>query len=271
MFTISIKAGADTGSKDNLIIYVKNPPSEPYYLDLLTKNSGAYNGYYERNRETLDQEMIESLYSYKNEGWTPALAGGTELPMSGELTGKQTGNQMIHRFGYYGLPDTYRIIIVTESGKVSASDICTRVALQSSVTYDYASGKVTVPPVFLTYLFQFAVTFILTIVFEGIVLLIFRINLKENWKVFLIVNFITQIILTLTVGAALVNGGSNSAYSLQPLIEILILAGEAIAYRFFLTGTGNKRKVAYAVVANLTSWIIGIIWVNISSALSYYF
>lgn len=139
---------ADMGPKDRLTVYVDNPPSELYYLDLLTQNARTYNNFYDDGeRETLNQEMIALLYSYESDGWKPALTEGTGVPMWGELTGHPDGNRMIHEFGYVGAPDTYRIIIVTESGKVFVSETYTRVALQSSITYDYATGTASVPPV----------------------------------------------------------------------------------------------------------------------------
>ena len=43
--------------------------------------------------------------------------------MWGNLVGTPYGNYMVHTFSYFGVPDTYRIIIVTESGTVTVSDV----------------------------------------------------------------------------------------------------------------------------------------------------
>lgn len=246
---------ADTGPKDSLAVYVKNPPSELYYLDLLTQESSPYdniNGNY-------NQRMIDLLYSFESEGWLPALAYGTGIPLYGDLIGEKSGNLMVHKFDYVGVPETYRIIIVTESGNVAMSDTYTREALQSSITYDYATGEVSVLPTTLTYLIQFLITCSVTLILEGIVLLFFGISLKENWEVFIFVNIATQILLTLTVAVTLFGTGVFFAYLIQVPAEIVIIAVEAMLYKRFLTGVSNRRKVGYAVAANLTSWLVGFI------------
>ncbi len=61
--------------------------------------------------------------------------------MWGNLIGEADSERMVHKFGYVGVPDTYRIILVTKSGNVSVSKVYTREALQSSITFDYATGK----------------------------------------------------------------------------------------------------------------------------------
>jgi len=247
---------ADMGPKDELTIYVENPPNEVYYLDLLTKDSKEYNNFHkEGEREALDPKILEFLYSYKSEGWLPAFTEGTGLPMWGELMGKADGDRMVHKFGYVGLPDTYRIIIATESGNVTVSDIHTRKALQSSIRFDYSTGKTVVKPIFIIYLMQYGWTFSMTLLIEGIILLLFGFKLRDNWKVFVLTNFATQVLLTATVGIALIKSGTLSAHIIQFPIEIVILIIEVFVFYRFLVGHSNKRKIAYGIVANLVSWI----------------
>ena len=98
---------------------------------------------------------------------------------------------------------------------------------------------------------------------EGIVLLCFRIKLKDNWKVFLIVNFVTQVFLTLTLGVMLINSGSGFfTYLVQIPIEFIIITAEIMAYRILLKGISEGRKVAYAITANLISWFAGFAMLN---------
>ena len=263
VLALPLTASADMGPKDSLTVYVENPPSEPYYLDLLTQNSHPYDNFHNPERDTFNQEMLALLYSYESEGWLPAFTEGTGIPLFGKLTGEPDGDRMRHHFSYFGVPDTYRIIIVTESGKVSVSEAHTRRALQSSVTYDYATNKTTAPSIWTETALQFLITFSLTLLLEGIVLLLFRISLKENWKVFLLTNLVTQIVLTFTVGLALIKSGTILAILIQVPLEIIILSGETTAYRFLLKGVSNKRKTAYGLVANLVSWIMGLLMFSV--------
>ena len=58
----------------------------------------------------------------------------------GELTGEPDGSgAMLHSFRYYGVPETYRILMVTASGETFLSDVLTRRTLQSSVTVDWTA------------------------------------------------------------------------------------------------------------------------------------
>lgn len=251
------QAFADMGPKDQLTVHVVNPPDELYYLDLLTQDARTYNNFYEGERETLNQDMVKLLYSYEDEGWKPALVEGTGVPMWGNLIGEPDGDEMTHTFGYVGLPDTYRIIIVTESGEISVTDAYTRKALQSSITYDYLNKQSAIPPVWLSYMLQFITTFVPTLFIEGIVLVLFGFNLKENLRVFLTLNLLTQIILTLTLGMTLIKHGPITVYFTQFTTEILILVAETYFYGRLLKGKSTEHRYAYGVVANSASWAVG--------------
>jgi hypothetical protein len=262
LLMLPITSYADLGPKDSLTVYVLNPPSETYYLDLLTQNTSTYNNFYDGEREKFDQDMLSLLYSYENEGWKPALVEGTGVPMWGDLIGKPSEKGLVHKFGYVGLPDTYRIIIVTESGNVSVSDILTRKSLQSSVSYDYSTGHTTVPNLWNSYLIQFFSTLIPTLIIEGIILLLFGFRLKENLKPFILINIVTQIILTLTVGLALIRSGPITAYLFQFPVEVIILIIETVIFARYLKGKSGKRRIAYGIVANLASWGFGFFFLS---------
>lgn len=184
------------------------------------------------------------------------------FPCGGDLIGELKENWIVHEFGYVGLPDTYRIIIVTESGDVSVSDTLNRQSLHSSVTYDYTSGKATTPKLWISYLLQFLTTCIPTILIEGIILLLFGFKLKENYKVFLLINIITQVALTMTMGIALIRSGPIAAYIIQFPVEIVILVVEALVYYKYFKGKSAKRSLVYGIVANLVSWGLGFLFLS---------
>lgn len=259
-------AYADMGPKDQLTVRVKNPPQELYYLDLLTQDEQKYKNYSTSEKQddlkALNSNMISLLSNYEKEGWYPALLKGTKAPMWGNFIGKKDGDTMVHTFSYFGVPKTYRIIIVTESGKVTASDVYTRKTMQSSITYDYKSGTASVFPEWFAYCIQFFATCIPTLLIEGIILILFRFSLKKNWKVFLLVNGLTQIILTLTMGITLIHSGPFSAYLVQFPVELAIVIAETAVYRRYLKEHSTARRVAYGITANLASWGVGIILMN---------
>lgn len=261
ILSFTVAAYADMGPKDELIVYVVNPPDELYYLDLLTEKTIKYDNFPEDGRSHLNESMIKLLYSFEDEGWKPALAEGTGVPMWGNLVGETKGEEMIHKFGYVGLPDTYRIVIVTESGKVSVTEPYTRKSLQSSISYDYSSKDVKIPPVWLAYVLQYLTTIVPTLAIEGIILVMFKFKIEENWKVFLMVNLITQLLLTLTLGVTLIQRGTVTAYFTQFPAEIFILTVETVIYGRLLKGDSIKRYF-YGITANIASWTIGFFFLS---------
>lgn len=246
---------ADMGPKPEIKITVDHAPTELYYLDLLVKESflGEINP-----EKTYDHpEMIEKLKAYEAEGWIPAL-GSARAFMWGELTGSMIEGKMVHIFSYH-VPDEFRIILVTQSGKVMVSDPIQRDTFYFTMHFDAQSGKITVPNVAIQYAVQFTTTFIPTLIVEFMVLLTFGLYSKRNLIVFLIMNLITQIFLTFTVNMALIQMGLLSAIVFFIFLEGFIWIFEMIVcWKFFDKKRSTGRRIAYALVANILSFILGI-------------
>ena len=270
-------AFADSGPKPQLTVRVENAPQEPYYLDLLAEGDwnesgeSSYDGVdwsYHGKEDTLDPALLTSLRDNVPVGWHACVAQGTTgAPIWGELYAEGTdafGNDL-HVFGYHGVPSTYRIILVTESGKVWISDTLERKVLQSSVTVHWAddaeSTTVTVPSTVTGYLLQFLATLVPTLLIEGILLLLFQYSWKQNWKAFLLVNLVTQGVLAAASSVLnLQNGAALWNYFLFLLpMEAVVLLIELYLYagRGLLTGHSKGRAALYAVTANFASAFLG--------------
>jgi len=259
LFTVS--ARADMGPKDALTVYLVNPPRQTYYLDLLYENTSGkevFDNLSPEERAALSPEMLELLCQC-GEGLTAALAEGTRIPTFGTLTGKPDGDRMVHRFSYYGLPQTYRIAIVTEDGQLHVSEVFSRAVMQSSITYDLQTGEVYVPPLWHSYAAQFSLTFSATLLLEGIVLALFGLFTKRNVLWFAAVNLVTQVFLTAVVGTALLQGGPLGSLPALLLCEIAVFVAEVAAFAFFLRGRSRGRRIGYAVCANIVSMAAGLI------------
>ena len=270
-------AFADSGPKPQRTVRVENAPQELYYLDLLAEGGwnesgeSSYDGVdwsYHGKENTLDHALLTSLHDNVPAGWHACVAQGTTgAPMWGELYAEGTdafGNDL-HVFGYHGVPSTYRIILVTESGKVWLSEALERKVLQSSVTVHWAddaeSTTVTVPSTVTGYLLQFLATLVPTLLIEGILLLLFQYSWKQNWKAFLLVNLVTQGVLAAASSVLnLQNGAALWNYFLFLLpMEAVVLLIELYLYagRGLLTGHSKGRAALYAVTANFASAVIG--------------
>ena len=268
---------ADFGPKPQLTVRVENAPQELYYLDLLAEgdwdaedtdsDDGIERSYYGKE-DTLDPDLLALLRENVPEGWHACVAQGTTgAPMWGELYAESTdasGNDL-HIFAYHGVPSTYRIILVTQSGKVWLSEALERRVLQSSVTVHWAddaeSTTVTVPSTVTGYLLQFVATFVPTLLIEGILLLLFQYSWRQNWKAFLFVNILTQGLLAVASSSFTAHSGVSGWYLFCFFLpaELVVMLVEVFLYsgRGLLTGHSRGRAALYAVTANFASAFLG--------------
>ena len=273
---ICCSALADTGPKPQLTVRVKNAPEELYYLDIL--GQGAYEGptygsgdseysglswnYSDDALSQLDPSLLEALRAAVPEDWHACTAQGTnDAPMWGDLVGQDTGTRglRIHTFGYVGTPETYRILIATASGSAWVSAPYTRHALQSSVTVDWATRTVSVPPIWVSYVLQFICTLLPTLLVEGVILFAFGYRTKKSWRSFFLVNLVTQGAFAVYLAIVTVRNGVNgwSLFFYIP-IELVILIAELLAYRLLLTEHSPRQAGFYAVAANVLSAFVGL-------------
>ena len=281
---LTVSAFADTGPKAQLKVLVKNAPEEPYYLDLLEKGDyqghtyGSGNGddtysgldwsYSEEEIAALDSELLDALRAAVPEGWHACTAQGTNgAPMWGDLIGSDAGGVRLHSFRYHGVPDTYRIILVTKSGESWVSGVLHRATLQSSATVDWAARIANAPSPAMAYALQFLCTLLPTLLIEGVLLFLFGYRSKKNWYSFLLVNLITQGGFSVYLAVSVLQNGANAWMTIffYLPIEIVITLVELLLYRRLLTEKSKARAAVYAITANVCSaafglWLIDPLW-----------
>ena len=273
---LTVSALADSGPKAQLTVKVVNAPSEPYYLDLLEKGdyqghtygSGdgddTYSGidwsYSEEEIAALDDELLDALRAAVPKGWHACTAQGTNgAPMWGDLIGSDAGGVRLHSFRYHGVPDTYRIILVTKSGESWVSGVLHRATLQSSATVDWAKRTASAPSAATAYLLQFFCTLLPTLLIEGLLLLAFGYRSKKSWRAFLLVNLVTQGGFAVYLAVTVLNHGvSGWSLIFYIPIEVIITLVELLLYRRLLTEKNKARAAVYAIAANLCSAVLGL-------------
>ena len=247
-------AQADSGPKPQLTVRVIHPPEELYYLDILERDEPDMDLYtsWRDLPDPLDQALLDALLAAVPEGWHACTAQGTiHGPMNGDLvSGSGT-----HVFSYAGVPDEFRILMVTRSGQVFLSAPCTRQVLQETVQVDWAAGTVSQRSPLVALLLQFLSTLAPTLLIEGVLLWGFKCLNRRNLKVFLLVNMATQLLLT---------GGLQLLFRSPGLLllgflplEVLILVAEALLYRRLFTADTRDRAANYAMAANICSAVAG--------------
>ena len=270
MTLLTVSAFADTGPKDRLTVKVENAPSEPYYLDLLEEGKlqereGSDRSNLGEERAALDTGLLDALCAAVPEGWHACTVQGTNgPPMWGDLIGEDAGNgTQLHTFGYVGVPDDYRILIVTKSGESWVSEELHRATLQSSVTVDWAARTAAAPSAAAAYLLQFLCTLLPTLLIEGALLFAFGYRSRRSWRMFLLVNLATQGAFAVYLAVTVLNHGVSGWSLLFYIpIEIVITAVELLCYRRLLTEKSKGRAAGYAIVANVHSATVGLVLID---------
>ena len=268
---LTVSALADSGPKAQLTVKVENAPSELYYLDLLAEGEYEHEGdsdfssLSDEERAALDADMLAALRAAVPDGWHACLAQGVNgPPIWGDLVGEDAGNgTQLHTFGYVGVPDTYRILIVTKSGESWVSDTLHRATLQSSATVDWAKRTASAPSAVVAYALQFLCMLIPTLLIEGTLLFSFGYRSRRSWLVFLLVNLVTQGGFALYLAVTVLNHGVSGWSLLFYIpIEIIITAVELLCYRRLLTEKGKGQAMGYAIVANVCSATVGLLLID---------
>ena len=278
---LTVPVFADFGPKPQLTVRVENAPEELYYLDILAEgdasrySEGTVGGLEEDELAALDPELLENLISSIPQGWYGCLTQGRLVG------GSIVSDDDVFQFGYLGVPDICRILIVTKSGETFLSEPFDRQVLQSSAAVDWAAKTVKTPPVFLGYAAQFLATFLPTLAIEGILLLLFRLWSRRNALVFLGVNLVTQGGLTLWTSLKTVRHGWLWAWEIRDTlryfnldtmlyrlrvfpffwllpVELLILLAEAALYMKLFRDCSKKRAALCALTGNLASFLLGL-------------
>lgn len=267
---LTVSAFADTGPKPQLTVKVTNPPEELYYLDLLAEGDWEHAGdadysgldwsYSEEEIAALDSDLLDALRAAVPDGWHACTAQGTNgAPMWGDLIGSDAGGVRLHSFRYHGVPDTYRIILVTKSGESWVSGVLHRATLQSSATVDWAARTANAPSPAMAYALQFLCTLLPTLLIEGLLLFAFGYRSKRSWLVFLLVNLVTQGGFAVYLAVTVLNHGvSGWSLIFYIPIEVVITLVELLLYRRLLTEKNKARAAVYAIAANLCSAVLGL-------------
>ena len=190
--------------------------------------------------------MLLTIYNYNEDGWQARLGS--------MVGGRYTASNGSHRytFDYNNVPKEFRVLIVTESGRVIVSETCERKAYQAVFTYDVETNELheELWKSEGSKILNFLVTLAITLLIEGLVFVVFRFHFWEghNYIVFLATNLGTQLLLYLSVSIVLF---------IVPA-ELAIVVIEAVVYTRLFVPKKRSRAIAYAVTANLASFFIGL-------------
>ena len=259
----AVCVSADTGPKPSITIKTNGTVGEKYYLDLLIECDNGYPNLKDAEIAELDAEMFKTLSEYTDDGWYPAIAHGTPAPLFGTVVPEDDG---MSRFSYFGTPNRFKVIIVTESGTVKVSDVVEKTVYQQVFSLDFADMTVkTSQSAAKSYLIQFASTFFPTLIIEFLLLFAFGLSPKKYWWAIIAVNLVTQLFLTsvLACNPGILYGGFIFFFVMLELVVMLI---EAAAYLVIMKKERLWKRIVYAVTANVASAVVGGILLTIAGS-----
>ena len=263
LFAAAVCVSADTGPKPSITIKTNGTVGEKYYLDLLIECDNGYPNLKDAEIAELDAEMFKTLSEYTDDGWYPAIAHGTPAPLFGTVVPEDDGTS---RFSYFGTPNRFKVIIVTESGTVKVSDVVEKTVYQQVFSLDFADMTVkTSQSAAKSYLIQFASTFFPTLIIEFLLLFAFGLSPKKYWWAIIAVNLVTQLFLTsvLACNPGILYGGFIFFFVMLELVVMLI---EAAAYLVIMKKERLWKRIVYAVTANVASAVVGGILLTIAGS-----
>ncbi|TVP85264.1 MAG: hypothetical protein EA375_05030 [Acholeplasmataceae bacterium] len=274
-FTVS----ADIGPKSGITIDIRGV-DQPYFLDLLFP--GEIDEFWRDYAETRLEECLDDfgycsdfipwlLLDFEEDGYVSSWL----------YRGRPTYHRQLddHVYAYtYVPPREFKIIMVFEDGTYVTSPVVVTRLFQTRLVYDLtdvdlatdftAAGTVTelVPVAGMTT--DFLLRVILTIGIEILILFAFGYRLKSSYRLVILTNVVTQV--TLTIFMFVMHWWYAPFFGeIFVLIigEIFILAIELYVYIKWLKEQSKRRASVYAVVANLASFLIGLILIIVSFGL----
>ena len=290
---------ADMGPKPMINLYVEGLDVEYYYLDLLVDRSedSPYISYHISSSNVLSDSQlleVEALLDYQDiDDYYLALLEGTWVPMHGHLLGTlQTDGSYLHKFSYLGVPEDFKIIILTSEGDILVSGIIHRDLFQSEMIYDLSDFSLleqelnrdssnynyepytydftdfpdtynfTLTPVvevvpYADSISAFFLRMVLTITAEVVIAYyIFKFRTRRSLGIIVIFNIVTQLLLNIII---FTSWNSFDTVMLFLVLELFVLLIEFIGY-YLLFKEGNKYSILkYTLTANLATLSLGLI------------
>lgn len=179
------------------------------------------------------------------------IAGENKLPPSVKKVAWES--QYLFHYGALSSEVDYRLE-VTADGETYICEFPSRLSQYSGIfTLDLGSRKLSTGHHPMRSIMLVAIRLISTLAIEGVVFFLFGYRQKSSWKIFLIVNIITQGLLNIFLN------GLVSGYIILALIfgEFFVFLGEMIAFPIALKEKSKLRAVLYALAANSASLWLG--------------
>lgn len=272
-----VTVSADFGPKPIAYVEIKGV-EEPYYFDLIvyqnydvqvltdTEVESQIDGYYYRD----DYPSI--LNGYQDDDGFAAYSLYTDMPHTIRLT----NNSNIFQIGYFRPPTEFKIVIVTESNNILVSEVVHRTFFYAFFVFDLTNDTVIETelnsndvayigvgntsqsfPIW-NILFYVLLGLVITLFIEVGLLYLIRYRDKNTFKIVIITNIVTQVLLNVFLWIGFYVWYGIFGYIFILIIgEIIVFVVEIIIYNKFFKERQSFKPVPYAILANFLSFLAG--------------
>jgi hypothetical protein len=256
LFIGTVTVHADIGPKESISVEIIGIEDQDYTVTFVGKETTPPYRYWEDDAYLEYNPIMEYNdevgYHFVGDYWV------------------EEGNSTV-RWGYYP-PSPFKIIIMTDDGTMYVSKALNKYAFSSYYKVDLTNSLTTEPnedgfvlmdDIERNYSYgreitSFSLRLVLTILIEIAIAWLFVFRKKKELHFILIVNIITQVFLNGVLNMISYKEGPLDAIMMLIELEFLILLIESVAYSFRFKKNGI-RAVLYAFIANVASFLIGIL------------
>ncbi len=247
---------ADAGPKPSINITVKNiPENRLIYIDLLVPEDSAYTAETKFDTAGYNKDLLKRIASHGINGYAPFTSGGISI-MQNEIECRPVNGECRIKYGYM-VPDSFYIIAAADNGDTVISGLVEPENFSSRINFDFATGEAIEEKGWFTWINHFFAASFITILLEGIILVLFRFSLRNNLKLFLSINIATQLLLTSAMALAFQALGIIGSFLILFPMEALIFIIEGILFTLYLKEHSKGRRLAFSITANMTSLAAG--------------
>lgn len=274
-FVFSVSA--DMGPKPSTTIKIIGL-NQPYCFDLLVKTNEEY--VLELNEEEVvyrtnifyyrDDYPDELNGFYDRDGFASySLYRGMPRPIN-----QSEDNTFVLS---YAPPNVFKIALVLDSGELIVSNIINKSIFDATFIYDLSlfslldSESEVIEGVIIYYVdidvaevipygvivLQIILTLTATLIIELFILFVFRYKNKNSYKLALKVNIFTQLILYTTMSLVYLFFGFFEYFFILFIGEVIVISLEVTLFSKFLKEKSKLIAVVYAIIANVSSLLIG--------------
>lgn len=239
---------ADVGPKPSVTIYIDEAPNnQKYYVTLLSEvdQYGPWNHIEVGTNNEADAFFV----NYQDKEGFYYLGNAHECSES-----------HTYSWSYYP-PNPFKVAIYCpETNYVGVSEITTREAFDGYYHVTYGSNPLIIKEEVKLdkKILSFALRVVLTLIVEILLGLLFGYRKKKEVLTILITNIITQILLNLGLSVVDYYGGWLVWFVLFILGEFVVFLIEAIVYCIVFKDHSRWKTIAYALLANILTFILGI-------------